>query len=50
MNFTQMFPVYVNVLNFTQMSKAFRICPGLIEAVGPYPNVSNFTQNLNNVF
>ena len=51
MDFTQMFPIYVNVFNFTQnLNKAFLICPDLIEAVGPHPNVSNFAQNLNNVF
>jgi len=38
MDFTQMFPIYVNVFNFTQ---AFLICPDLIEAVGPYPNAPN---------
>jgi len=37
--------------------EAFLICPDLIEAVGPYPNlpifysnVSNFTQNVIKVF
>jgi len=29
------------------LNEAFLIYPGLIEAVGLYPNVSDFTQNLN---
>jgi len=28
------------------LNEALIICPDLIEAVGPYSNVSNFTQNL----
>jgi len=51
MDFTLMFPFYVNVFNCTQnLNTAFLICPDLIEAVGPYPNVFNFAQNVNNVF
>jgi len=39
MNFTQVFPINLNVFDFTQiLIEAFLICPDLIEAVGPYPN------------
>jgi len=41
MNFNQMFPIDVNVFDFTQICIKLLICPDVIEAVGPYPNAPN---------
>ena len=52
MEFTPMFPIYLNVFDFTQiwtkLSSFAQIYHTQMLLI--YPNVSNFTQNLNNVF
>jgi len=39
MDVTQVFPINLNVCFHPNLIEAFLICPDLIEAVGPYPNV-----------
>jgi len=42
MDFTQMFPIRLNVFFYPTLNEAFLICPNLIESVGSYPSAPNF--------
>jgi len=41
MDFTQLFPIYLNIFFHPNLNEAFLICPDLIEAAGPYSNAPN---------